>query len=148
MMACFNCLSFCNSAALHTRALLRREMTMNLLCRNYYVRRELDSHPDTVTNKLPGAGVQTMYVHSSITVLCRSVVQGHAALKTLVLAMSGLSTTGAIAVARLLARNSILTVLDISFCRIRDTGAMVIARALAVNTSLTTLTVSLSHFGH
>ena len=33
---------------------------------NYYVRRDMDTDPDTVTNKLPRAGLQTSYVHSSI----------------------------------------------------------------------------------
>ena len=50
-----------NNVQVGIRLGLRRTMV-----RNYYVRRELDSHPDTVTNKLPGAGVQTSYVHSSI----------------------------------------------------------------------------------
>ena len=40
------------------------------MVRNYYVRRDVDSRMDRVseslTNKLPGAGVQTSYVHSSI----------------------------------------------------------------------------------
>ena len=34
------------------------------MVRNYYVRRDMDTDLDTVTNKLPGAGVQTSYVHS------------------------------------------------------------------------------------
>ena len=50
-----------NPALVGIRLGLRRTMV-----RNDYVRRELDSHPDTVTNKLPGAGVQTSYIHSSI----------------------------------------------------------------------------------
>ena len=40
---------------------LRRTMV-----RNYYDRRDVDiPTPDIITNKLPGAGVQTSYVHSS-----------------------------------------------------------------------------------
>ena len=35
------------------------------MVRNYYVRRDVDRVIESLTNKLPGAGLQTSYVHSS-----------------------------------------------------------------------------------